>query len=163
MVSYLATKHKGIFKMAFSVETVGRLWASGRNYVNLGIGFASGIGILSAAQNKGITDALGQIYDGVAQVVTGATSLWQIVAVVLAPILGPILARIASNSAKTENQAAAVKAAIADPNTPVSVEAKAAVLDAAFNLPEVPLDQKLKVTDPVLAIKTSSDNVVSVK
>ena len=117
--------------MKFSVETIGRLWASGRNYANLGIGFASGIGILSAAQNKGITDALGQIYDGVAQVVTGATSLWQIVAVIAAPIIGPILARMASNSAKNERQAASLVSSIKDPNTPISSEVKAIVLQAA--------------------------------
>lgn len=117
--------------MALSTETIGRLYASGRNYINLGIGFASGIGLLSAAQNKGLMDALTEMYNGISMIVHGATSAWTILAVVLAPIVGPILARWASNSAKVENQAAAVKAAIVDPNTPITPEAKVAVLEAA--------------------------------
>ena len=114
-----------------STETIGRLWASGRNYASLGIGFASGIGVISAAQNKGLTDSLAEIYNGVSQVVHGATSAWQIMAVVLAPIIGPIIARYASKSATVANQSAAVKIAIADPNTPITPEVKATVLDAA--------------------------------
>jgi hypothetical protein len=117
--------------MAFSTETIGRLYASGRNYINLGIGFASGVGLLSAAQNKGLMDALNEMYNGVSLIVHGATSAWTILAVVLAPIVGPILARMASNSAKVSNQAPAVLAAIKDPNTEISPEVKTAVLQAA--------------------------------
>lgn len=123
--------------MAFSTETIGRLYASGRNYINLGIGFASGVGILSASQNKGLTDALGEMYNGVSMIVHGATSAWTILAVVAAPIVGPILARMASNSASTSNQAAAVKAAIIDPNTPITPEVKAVVLDAATEVKKI--------------------------
>lgn len=123
--------------MAISTETIGRLYASGRNYINLGIGFASGVGILSASQNKGLTDALGEMYNGVSMIVHGATSAWTILAVVAAPIIGPILARMASNSAKTANQAASVKAAIVDPNTPITLEVKAAVLDAATEVKKI--------------------------
>lgn len=123
--------------MAFSTETIGRLYASGRNYVNLGIGFASGIGLLSAAQNKGLTDALGEMYNGISMIVHGATSAWTILAVVLAPIVGPILARMASNSAKVSNQAPAVLEAIKDPNTPISPEVKATVLEAATEVKKI--------------------------
>lgn len=123
--------------MAFSTETIGRLYASGRNYINLGIGFASGVGILSASQNKGLTDALGEMYNGVSMIVHGATSAWTILAVVAAPIIGPILARMASNSAKTVNQAASVKAAIIDPNTEIKPEVKAAVLEAATEVKKI--------------------------
>lgn len=120
--------------MAFSTETIGRLYASGRNYINSGLGLLTGIGLMSAAQNKGLTDSLAEIYNGVSQVVHGATSAWQIIAVIAAPILTPIIARYASNTAKTVNQAAAVKAAIVDPNTPVAPEVKAAVISAAVEV-----------------------------
>lgn len=123
--------------MTFSTETVGRLWASGRNYANLGIGFASGIGLLSAAQNKGLMDSLGEMYNGVSMIVHGASSAWAIIAVIAAPIIGPILARLASNSAKVENQAIALKTAIADPNTPISPEVKAVVLQSAIEVKKI--------------------------
>lgn len=123
--------------MALSTETVGRLWASGRNYANIILGFASGIGVVSAAQNKGLTDSLTEIYNGVSQVVHGATSAWQILAVIAAPIVGPILAKWASNSAKTANQAVAVKVAILDPNTPIAPEVKATVIEAATEVKKI--------------------------
>lgn len=117
--------------MPFSTETIGRLYASGRNYINSGLGLLTGIGLMSAAQNKGLTDSLAEIYNGVSQIVHGATSAWQIIAVVAAPILTPIIARYASESATVSNQAAAVKAAIVDPNTPIAPEVKATVISAA--------------------------------
>lgn len=123
--------------MQISTETIGRLYASGRNYANLIIGFASGIGVISAAQNKGLMDSLTEIYNGVSQIIHGATSAWQILAVVLAPIVGPILARMASKAATVSNQSAAVKAAIVDPNTPITPEVKATVLDAATEVKKI--------------------------
>ncbi len=123
--------------MAFSTETIGRLYASGRNYANLAIGFASGIGIISAAQNKGLMDSLSEIGNGISQIVHGATSAWQILAVVAAPIIGPILAKMASNSAKVTNQAPAVLAAIKDPNTPISAEVKSTVIEAATEVKKI--------------------------
>jgi hypothetical protein len=120
--------------MQISTETIGRLYASSRNYANLLIGFASGIGIVSASQNKGLTDSLGEIYNGVSQIIHGATSLWQIIAVVAAPIIGPILARMASNSASVTHQAAAVKAAVVDPNTPITPDVKADIISAAVEV-----------------------------
>lgn len=123
--------------MNISTETIGRLYASGRNYVNLGIGFASGIGVISAAQDKGLMDALSEIYNGVSMVVHGATSVWTILAVVAAPIIGPIIAKWASNSAKVSNQAPAVLASVKDPNTPIPPEVKAVILEAATEVKKI--------------------------
>lgn len=123
--------------MNISTETIGRLWASGRNYINLILGFAAGTGVISAAQDKGLMDSLAEMYNGVSMIIHGATSAWTILAVIAAPIVGPILARMASNSAKATNQAVAVKAAIVDPNTPVTPELKAAVIDAAIEVKKI--------------------------
>lgn len=148
--------------MNISTETIGRLYASGRNYVNLGIGFASGIGLMSASQSKGLMDSLTEIYNGISQIVHGATSAWQILAVVAAPIFGPILARWASNSAKTANQAVSVQAAVNDPNTILTMDTKAAILSTATSLPEVKSkDTKIVVTDAALANAVPSETVVT--
>jgi di/tricarboxylate transporter len=116
--------------MNISTETVGRLLASGRNYASTLVGFIGGIGLMSASQQKGFSDAIGEIFNGLSQVVHGATSLWQI-AVVAFPIIGVIMAKFASNSAKVANQAPAVLAAVKDPNTPISPETKTAIVSAA--------------------------------
>lgn len=142
----------------FSVETIGKMYASGRNYLGSFLGLVTGIGLMSAAQNKGLMDSLNEIYTGVSQVVHGATSAWQIIAVIAAPIITPILARWASNSAKTDSQAKAVQAAIADVNTPVSVETKAVVVDTAVAAAEI--KQPIKV-DKEIADATQSNNVVA--
>ena len=144
--------------MAFSTETIGKLWASGRNYASMIVGFIGGVGIISAAQSKGLTDSLNEIFSGVNQIVHGATSLWGIL-VAAFPILAVLFAKLASNSASTTNQAAAVQAAIKDPNTAVSVETKASVLDAALAIPEVKTPV-ITVSDPVLASITPNANVV---
>jgi hypothetical protein len=123
--------------MNFSTETIGRLYASGRNYINSGVGLLTGVGLMSAAQNKGLMDALSEIYNGISQVIHGASSAWTILAVLLAPIVTPILSRMASNSAKTSNQAAAVVTAIKDPNTPITPEVKAVVLEAATEVKKI--------------------------
>lgn len=116
--------------MTFSTETIGKLLASGRNYASTIVGFIGGIGLMSAAQQKGMTDALNEIWNGLSLVFHGATSFWQIL-IVAFPVIGVAMAKMASNSAKTSNQAAAVKAAIIDPNTPIEPETKAAVIAAA--------------------------------
>lgn len=116
--------------MGISTETIGRLLASGRNYTSTIVGFIGGIGLMSASQSKGLTDAFGEMFNGLSMIAHGATSAWQII-VVAFPIVGVIMAKMASNSAKTANQAAAVQAAVADPNTPVSDEAKTAIVKAA--------------------------------
>jgi hypothetical protein len=144
--------------MQLSTETVGRLYASGRNYLGQILAFASGIGVISAAQNKGLIDSLNEIYTGVVQIVHGATSFWQIIAVVAAPIIGPILAKWASNSASTKSQAAAVVAAVNDPNTNVAEETKVSIVNAAASLPEVE-----KVVAPPLAVKPDTVPAVVVK
>lgn len=139
--------------MPFSTETIGQILASGRHYVSTTVGFIGGVGIMSAAQSKGLTDAFQEIFDGIGMVVHGSTSAWQIL-IVAFPLIGGVMAKFASKSASVPNQAAAVKAAVQDPNTPVSVEAKAAILDAAAELPEVVSD--IKVADPTLATVTES-------
>ena len=116
--------------MNISSETVGRLLASGRNYASVLVGFVGGVGVISASQSKGLIDALTEIFNGLSMVVHGATSMWQIL-VVAFPLIGIVLAKIASNSAKTVNQATAVKAAVEDPLTPIAPETKAAIQVAA--------------------------------
>lgn len=145
--------------MGISTETIGRLYASGRNYINSGLGLLTGIGLMSAAQNKGLTDSLAEIYNGISQIVHGATSAWQIIAVVAAPIITPIIARWASKSATVDNQAAAVQAAAKDPNTTVSIQATASILDAAAEA--APLAEKIKISDPTLAEMVPSAKVIA--
>lgn len=116
--------------MTLSTETIGRLLASGRNYASTIVGFIGGVGIISAAQSKGLTDAFNEIINGLSMIVHGATSMWQIL-IVAFPIIGIIMAKMASNSAKTDSQAAAVKAAVADANTTVSDAAKVSIVQAA--------------------------------
>lgn len=116
--------------MTLSAETINRLLASGRNYASTVVGFIGGVGIVSASQSKGLTDALNEILNGLSMIVHGATSLWQIL-IVAFPIIGIVMAKFASNSAKVTNQAAAVKAAVIDPNTPIPPEAKTAIVAAA--------------------------------
>ncbi len=116
--------------MKLSVETIGKLWASGRNYASMIVGFIGGIGLISASQSKGLTDSLTEIFNGVSMIAHGATSFWQVL-VAAFPLLAIWLAKMASNSAKVENQAAAVKAAVVDPNTPITPEVKDTVLQAA--------------------------------
>jgi len=116
--------------VALSAETVGRLLASGRNYASTIVGFIGGVGVISAAQSKGLTDALNEIFNGLSMVFHGATSLWQIL-VVAFPIIGLAMGKFASNSAKVTNQAPAVLAAVKDPATPIPPETKTAIIAAA--------------------------------
>lgn len=117
--------------MNISTETIGRLLASGRGYAQAGVGALGMLGVLSAANQKGLTDGFADIFAGLSQMIHGFTSVWQIAAVVLAPFISIALARWSSNSAKTDNQSAAVKAAVIDPNTPISSETKANIQVAA--------------------------------
>lgn len=116
--------------MAFSTETIGRLLASGRNYASTIAGFIGGIGLMSASQSKGLTDAFNEIFNGLSMIVHGATSAWAIL-IVAFPVIGAIMAKFASNSATTVSQAKAVKAAVDDPNTVIVPEAKVAITTAA--------------------------------
>lgn len=116
--------------MALSVETINKLFASGRNYVSTFVGFVGGIGLMSASQQKGVSDSFNEIFNGLSQIVHGATSLWGIL-VVAFPIIGIWMGQIAKKSATVVSQSAAVKAAVADPNTPITPEAKTAIVAAA--------------------------------
>lgn len=116
--------------MNISTETVGRLLASGRNYGSLIVGFVGGVGLISTSQSKGLTDAFGEIFNGLSMVFHGATSAWQILAVAF-PVIGIAFAKWASNSAKVSNQAPAVLAAVVDPNTSITPETKKAIISAA--------------------------------
>ena len=116
--------------MTLSAETIGRLLASGRNYASTIVGFIGGVGVVSASQSKGLTDALNEIFNGLSMVFHGATSLWQIL-VVAFPIIGLAMGKFASNSAKVTNQAPAVLAAVKDPATPIPPETKTAIIAAA--------------------------------
>lgn len=144
--------------MAISTETIGKMLASGRNYVSTFVGFVGGIGLMSAAQEKGLTDAFNEMFTGISMVVHGATSAWAILLVAF-PVIGVVMAKFASRSASVPSQAAAVQAAAKDPNTTISVEAKASILDAAAT--SAPLAEKIKVTDPVLAQLVPSDQVIA--
>lgn len=117
--------------MAISSETIGRLLASGRGYAQFFVGAATSIGLLSAANSKGLTDGLSDVFAGISQMVHGFTSIWQILVVVLAPITSVALAKWSSNSAKIVNQVVAVQAAVKDPNTPIPPEVKTAIVATA--------------------------------
>lgn len=117
--------------MALSTETIGRLLASARGYSQYAVGFATSLGLLSAANSKGLTDGLSDVFAGISQTIHGFTSIWQISVVVLAPVTSIVLARWSSNTAKVTSQAAAVQAAVIDPNTPIAPEAKTAIVAAA--------------------------------
>lgn len=122
--------------MQISTETLGKWLAEGRNYGSTIVGFVGGVGLMSAAQQKGMIDALNEIWNGISLIFHGATSFWQIL-VVAFPIIGVVFAKMAKSSAKVENQAAAVKAAITDPNTPITPEVKAVVLEAATEVKKI--------------------------
>lgn len=150
--------------MTLSSETIGRLLASGRGYTQYVLGVATTLGLISASNSKGLTDSLNEIFNGVAMIYHGATSFWQIAAVILTPIGSVILAKWSSNSAKTANQAVAVQTAVKEANgatnTQLSKEVKATIIDAAASLPEVK-PNTIKVEDPVLATMVPANNVVA--
>lgn len=117
--------------MNISLETIGRIYAGARNQANSVIGFAAGIGVISAAQQKGFTDSITEIYNGIAMVVHGATSFYQIGLIVVGPIVGFVLTWYAQRSAKTENKQASIIATAADPSDSGSAVAKAQLVTAA--------------------------------
>lgn len=110
--------------MQISTETVGRLLASARGYSQWFVGFGTSLGLISASQSKTLTDSLSEVWNGLSMIVHGFTSIWQIGVVILGPIVAVALAKWSSNSAKVSNQAAAVQAAVADPNTPIPADLK---------------------------------------
>ena len=143
--------------MAFSTETIGKWLAEGRNYGSMILGFATGIGLMTAAQQQGMVDAIHQMYQGVTMIVSGATSFYQVL-IVAFPVVGVMFAKWAKKSATVESQSKAVAAAVADPNTPVSLEAKINIANATAKLPEVervvaPDLAPLAATDPAVVVK----------
>jgi hypothetical protein len=117
--------------MNISTETIGRLLASARGYTQYAVGFATSLGLLSAANSKGLSDGFADIFAGISQTVHGFTSVWQIGVVVLAPIASIVLAKWSSSSAKVSSQAAAVQAAVVDPNTPIAPDVKQTIITTA--------------------------------
>ncbi len=117
--------------MQISLETAARLYAAGRNQINQILGFAAGAGVITVAQDKGAMDAIDEIGKGFGLIFHGASSLYAIGVVVLGPAVGWVLTWYAQRSAKTFNKATAVKLEVADPATPVSAEAKTAIVQAA--------------------------------
>jgi len=144
--------------MAFSTESIGKWYAEGRNYGSMILGFATGIGLMTAAQQQGMMDALNQMYQGFLMIVSGATSFYQIL-IVAFPIVGVMLAKWAKKSATVDNQAAAVLAAAKDPNTDVSKGATANLLAAAAET--APLAKPIEIKDKELAELAPTDKVVA--
>lgn len=144
--------------MNISTETIGKWLAEGRNYGSMILGFATGIGLMTAAQQQGLTDALHQMYQGVTLIISGATSFYQIL-IVAFPIVGVMLAKMAKKSASVESQSAALAAAAKDPNTDISKTATANLLVATAEV--APLIKPIVVADPELAAAVPSDKVVA--
>jgi short subunit fatty acids transporter len=117
--------------MNISTETIGRLLASARGYTQWFVGFCTSLGLISAANSKTLTDSFAEVWNGVSMIVHGFTSIWQVGVVVLGPIIAVVLAKWSSNTAKTANQAAAVQAAVVDPNTPISPAVKETIITTA--------------------------------
>ncbi len=144
--------------MAFSTETIGKWLAEGRNYGSMILGFATGIGLMTAAQQQGLTDAIHQMYQGVTMIVSGATSFYQIL-IVAFPIVGVMFAKWAKKSATVESQSAALVAAAKDPNTTLSKAATANLLEATVEA--APLAKPIEIKDKELAEAIPSDKVVA--
>lgn len=144
--------------MQISTETIGKWLAEGRNYGSTIVGFIGGIGLMSAAQQKGLTDALTEIWNGLSLIIHGATSFWQIL-IVAFPIIGVVFAKMAKKSATVDSQAAALKAAAQDPNTTVSKQATADILTATVET--APLAKPIEVKDKELADAVPSNKVVA--
>lgn len=125
--------------MKLSFETLARIYAAGRNYANLAIGFCASLGLISIAQQKTLTESLSEVYAGVSQIVHGLSSIWQILVVVGGPFVGAIMAWYAQRSAKTTNQADAVTKAGA------VVVAPAALAEATPNNPNIVSQEKVQV------------------
>ena len=142
--------------MKISTETIGKWYAEGRNYGSMILGFATGIGLMTAAQQQGMMDALNQMYQGVLMIVSGATSFYQIL-IVAFPIVGVMLAKWAKKSATVDSQSAALVAAAKDPSTDVSKLATANIAAAAAET----LAQPIEVKDKELAQLAPSDKVIA--
>lgn len=145
--------------MNFSLETIAKIYAQGRNYINYGLGVATTLGLVSASQDKGLTDSINEMVNGVSQFVHGATSFWQIATVLAAPLVTIFLAKKASNSASTQAQKESLVARAKEPNG-AGTEAKAAVLDAVTKLPDVEIQGSI-TAPPAVASAVPSPQVVA--
>jgi len=148
--------------MAFSVETINKALAQVRGYAQYGMGLATMLGVMTAAQQKDALDAFSDIGAGLAQVIHGATNLWTIGLVVAGPFVSFALAQWSKSKSTTVSHAADVQAAVKDPNTPISFEAKAAIIDATASLDETK-KHDIQVSDPMLARAVDAPNVVPAK
>lgn len=144
--------------MKISTETIGKWYAEGRNYGSMILGFATGVGLMTAAQQQGMMDALNQMYQGALMIVSGATSFYQIL-IVAFPVVGVVLAKMAKKSATTDSQSAALVAAAKDPNTEISKTATANLLAATAET--APLAKPIEVMDKELASIVPSNKVVA--
>lgn len=143
----------------FSLETIAKLYAQGRNYVNMGLGAVVMFGMMTAAQQKSVMDGLTDIWAGLSQAFTGASHIWQVGVIVVGPIITAYLAKKAGNAASTQNQGASLIARSNDPNG-AGTEAKAVVLDAATKLQDVKIEGKI-TAPPEVASAVPSNKVVS--
>lgn len=148
--------------MAFSVETANKILAQARGYAQYGMGLATMLGVMTAAQQKDALQAMSDIGAGLAQVVHGATNLWTIGLVASGPFVSIALAQWSKFKSTTASHAADVQAAVKDPNSPISFEAKASLLDATASLDEVK-KHDIPVSDPALARAVEAPNVVPAK
>lgn len=145
--------------MNFSLETIAKIYAQGRNYINSGLGALVMFGALTAAQQKSVMEGLSDIAAGLSQAFTGASHIWQVGLIVLGPLLTAYLAKKAGNAASTQGQKNSLIARANEPDGP-GTEAKAAVLDAATKLPGVEIDGAIKAP-PAVASAVPSPQVVS--
>lgn len=143
----------------FSLETVAQIYARGRNYVNNVIGMFIMFGIMTASQQKSVMDGLSDIWTGLSQAFTGASHVWQVVAIVASPFVTEWLAKKAGNAASTQSQADSLVARSKDQNG-AGKAASAAVLDAVTKLDDVKIEGKITAPAEV-AQAVPSDKVVA--
>lgn len=141
-----------------SLETIAKFYAQGRNYINQILGMVVMFGIMTASQQKTVMDGIGDIWAGLSQAFTGASHVWQVLAVVLAPIIGGWLAKKAGNAASTNSQKESLIARANDANG-AGKEASAAVLDAVTQLPGVQINGTISAPATVAAAVPSEQVV----
>lgn len=144
--------------MNLSLETIAKIYAQGRNYINQFLGAVVMFGVMTASQQKQVMDGLSDIWSGLTQAFSGASHVWQVAVIVLGPIIGGWLAKKAGNSASTEGQKQSLIARAHDENG-AGTAAKVAVIDAVTKLPGVEIDGAIKAP-PAVANAVPSDQVI---
>jgi hypothetical protein len=143
--------------MALSVEGLNKGLAQVRGYSQYFMGLATAVGVMTAAQQKEAYEAMGEIVNGLSQVLHGTTNLWSIGVVVLGPMVSIALSQWSKHTATTQSQAAQVNAAVKDPNSAINKDTAASILDATTSLDVVKKDEtKIVVKDEALANKVPS-------